>query len=141
MTKLELKHLAPYLPYELKIRCGEMSHPILTCADTNEFEIAIKEVLINSAYKPILCPLSYLTKEIEVNGEKFVPAEILFSVENDELQYFKDFGKIPEYWQDAIKIKPKWYDYYQVEFLFEWHFDVFGLIEKCLAIDINTIKQ
>ena len=25
--------------------------------------------------------------------------------------------------------------------LIEWHFDVFGLIEKGLAIDINTLPQ
>ena len=25
--------------------------------------------------------------------------------------------------------------------LFEWHFDVFGLIEKGIAIDINTLNK
>jgi len=25
--------------------------------------------------------------------------------------------------------------------LFKWHFDVFGLIKKGLAVDINTLKQ
>ena len=138
--KLEIKHLAPYLPYKLKIRCGEISHPILTCADTNEFEISVKEVFINSAYKPILRPLSDLTKEIKIDSIKFIPAEILFSVENNELQDFRDFGEIPEYWKDALKIKQKFYDYYQVEFLLEWHFDIFGLIKKGLAVDINTLK-
>jgi hypothetical protein len=28
-----------------------------------------------------------------------------------------------------------------VQKLFEWHFDVFGLISKGLAIDINTLKN
>ena len=27
------------------------------------------------------------------------------------------------------------------ELLFEWHFDVFNLIEKGLALDISTLKQ
>ena len=27
------------------------------------------------------------------------------------------------------------------EKLFEWHFDIFGLIEKGLAIDINTLSD
>jgi hypothetical protein len=31
--------------------------------------------------------------------------------------------------------------YKEMQKLFEWHFDVFGLIEKGLAIDINTINQ
>ena len=30
-------------------------------------------------------------------------------------------------------------NYETIEKLFEWHFDVFGLIEKGLAIDINTL--
>lgn len=138
-TYLTIKHLAPYLPYELKIRCGEMSHPILTCADTNEFEIAVKEVFINSAYKPILRPLSDLTKEIEVNGEKFVPLEKLkiigMSVDLNEngLELVFDNDYLWVYLHD---FKENIYDK-----LLEWHFDVFGLIEKNLAIDINTLPQ
>jgi len=31
--------------------------------------------------------------------------------------------------------------YFLHELLFKWHFDVFGLIEKGLAIDINTIED
>jgi len=129
-THLTIKHLAPYLPYELKIRCGEMSHPILTCADTNEFEIAVKEVFINSAYKPILRPLSDLTKEIEVNGEKFVPHIKLGGRPN-----LKDYDI--EYLSKNIDNM----SYGLVSKLIEWHFDVFGLIEKNLAIDINTLPQ
>ena len=139
METLELKHLAPYLPYRLRFRdsyAGDVSTYTLNSSNLSHFENGHIKVFL-----PILRPLSDLTKEIEVNGKNFVPAEILFSVENDELQDFEDFGKIPEYWQDAIKIKPKWYDYYQVEFLFEWHFDVFGLIEKGLAIDYNTLNK
>jgi len=30
---------------------------------------------------------------------------------------------------------------HQFEKLISWHFDVFGLIEKGLAIDINTLKE
>lgn len=144
--KLELKHITPYLPFKLKCyepRFNE-KHTILGLIKNEIYigdEDSINSFVLDDETFPILRPLSDLTKEIEVNGKKFIPAEILFSVENDELQDFKDFGKIPEYWKDAIKIKPKWYDYYQVEFLFEWHFDVFGLIENKLAIDINTLQK
>lgn len=134
--ELELKHLAPYLPYKLKILNGWSDIKTLNYThlyDENNGFITM--------VKPILRPLSDLTKEIEVNGEKFVPAEILFSVEIDEIQNFKDFGEIPEYWKDAIAVKPRYYDYWQVEMLFEWHFDVFGLIEKGKAVDINTLNK
>lgn len=141
---LELKHLAPYLPYRLK---GIAQYENYTGEIEEIISLRVGEIETNfdsityDSFKPILRPLSDFIEEIECNGQKFIPVEILFSVENDELQDFKDFGKIPEYWQDAVKIKPKWYDYYQVEFLFEWHFDVFGLIEKGLAIDINTLNK
>lgn len=131
LEKLELKHLAPYLPYELKIRCGEISHPILTCADINEFEITIKEVFINSAYKPILRPLSDLTKEIQVNGEKFVPIDKINEYDETAMSYSLSF-----YIDCTLRLP-----YYVIKYLFEWHFDVFGLIEKGLAIDINTLNK
>ena len=31
-------------------------------------------------------------------------------------------------------------EYAAMEILFEWHFDVFGLIDKGLAIDINSLN-
>lgn len=74
-------------------------------------------------------PLSDLTKEIEVNGEKFVP-----------------INKMPSNWQrytnneiQAHNIQALNYRTFQL--LLEWHFDVFGLIEKGLAIDFNTLQN
>lgn len=70
--------------------------------------------------KLILRPLSDLTKEIEVNGEKFVPRS-------------KFFGNPLDY----IITKNS---YEVVQQLISWHFDIFGLIDAGLAIDINTLK-
>jgi len=168
--KLELKHLSPYLPYELKIRCGEISHPILTCSDTNEFEIAIKEVFINSAYKPILRPLSDLTKEIEINGEKFVPivelakknsyygineVEQVFvssdcycvrylDNENIERQFEYCNGENKNFFVYCVwnGLRCDCYNVLSLyQYLLEQHFDIFGLIEKGLAIDIYSLPQ
>ena len=33
----------------------------------------------------------------------------------------------------------KWMYYHQIVKLFEWHFDVFGLIEKGLAVNYNEV--
>lgn len=137
--KLELKHLAPYLPYELKIRCGEISRPILTCAYTNEFEIAIKEVFINSAYKPILRPLSDLTKEIEVNGKKFVPIEFFKQEYTDHRVKFESPDCIILEDDYSLEQNVLGAPFAIIEKLFEWHFDVFGLIPLNLAININTL--
>ena len=67
MEKLELKHLAPYLPYGLNGIHGDKR------IDFNSANIWV--FTLNA--KPIFRPLSDLTKEIEHNGEKFVPMEVI----------------------------------------------------------------
>lgn len=130
--KLELKHLAPYLPYGLKIldniRGGnhinddtyllepKNIHRCLTFASENE--------------KPILRPLSDLTKEIEHNGEKFVPIEYN-AFKGSKVSIIDFISKYRHY---------KSMKYGIIERLFEWHFDVFELIEKDLAVNINTLS-
>jgi hypothetical protein len=113
-----------------------------------------------SEVKPLLRPLSDLTKEIEVNGEKFVPIvklgvlyfpkseienggvliEELVYKDNEFKNYFQDYNYIGDNvnlyyknigYSESVKIQQQ---------LFQWHFDVFGLIEKGLAINLNSIK-
>ena len=143
--KLELKHLSPYLPYGLEavIRLREDSSlPIddecivkITC-----FEVAYLDSEYDE-FRPILRPLSDLTKEIEVNGEKFTPIMVLeldshtLSI-NKYSNHLEIKGVESNEWTYAIDV------YTEIMCnLFEWHFDVFGLIEKGLAIDINTLKK
>jgi len=75
--RLELKYLAPYLPYGLKCEVGQggIRRMIAETIMTESF-IGIDDVLLY-AHKPILRPLSDLTKEIEHNGENFVPLKII----------------------------------------------------------------
>ena len=134
--KLELKHLVGYLPYGLKVINVEMhengfksKHSIkkLVLIPSN-LEIGLKDV-DGIKEKPILRPLSDLTKEIEVNGEKFVPLEKLAEIEEVVcLQYSIEF------FETSIEYLPHWI----VEKLYEWHFDIHGLIDNNLAIDKNT---
>ena len=70
-------------------------------------------------------PLSQFTQEIEHNGVKFVP---------NHHKYFKFFIEDDlEYFLNNILQSP----YYQIELLLQWHFDIFGLIENNLAIEIK----
>lgn len=120
--KLELKHLAPYLPYNLELK---------TLNGSSRYTLNLKELAIfdindsiQLQHKPILRPLSDLTKEIEHNGEKFVPNKeldwALAIVENMvEQGNITGYGLSWDLW----------------ELLFEWHFDVFGLIPEGLAIE------
>ncbi|MGV7234635.1 MAG: hypothetical protein ACQ9ET_00110 [Nitrosomonadaceae bacterium] len=129
MDKLELKHLAPYLPYGLKIKT---KHGIDTMETLNEFcvngdceewysyEDHPEEVL---QFKPILRPLSDLTKEIECNVDFYFPNDGYLELIARGIQHINHCPY-------PIFIK-----------LLERHFDVFELIEKGLAIDINTLEK
>ncbi len=133
MEKLELKHLAPYLPYGLKLQFIFKKEKIFLLSTYDEYKNGEQTILIaqalNGYYKPILRPLSDLTKEIEVNGEKFVPIDY-YAFKND-INYIIEFQNKYSHYK-SVK-------YGIMEKLFEWHFDVFGLIEKGLAIDFNTL--
>lgn len=159
--KLELKHLSAYLPYNVNLKSNEgrissvmtgIQYPYIEC--TLEHNIADHI----SNFSLILRPLSDLAKEIEVNGEKFVPIRKLktggtnnesVSIVNDwdginyvcsdneshELRFSAKSGFDQRYNCESRQIYA--YDLFQK--LFEWHFDVFSLIEAGLAVDINTV--
>jgi hypothetical protein len=133
--KLEIKHLAPYLPYRLKMNYGVHNPELIGIYGDYTIYLKYNDGRIKdqdiSNYKPILYPLEYLTKEIEVNREKFVPSE-------------KIAVHLFEYDFLAMVINrknTKGIPFWVVQKLFEWHFDVFGLIPAGLAIDINTLKD
>jgi hypothetical protein len=196
--KLELKHVTPYLPYSLK---GVVNGWVLLVSGVDK-PYTLSDVIIKflneksdepiQNIKLILHPLSDLTKEIEHNGEKFVPMVKLLHLyetnhfhENENLKcVIFDLSKIiscehnkyelinredftvkylvptsnlgtliysftydPEIRRFACRDETRrmslgvghQLDLFQK--LFEWHFDVFGLIEQGLAIDINTLKH
>ena len=148
-THLTINYLAPYLPYKLKYQLygnfpieKGIDNWIYDIREISPFDFTLKKVLKNKTCKPILHPLSDLTKEIEVNGERFVPVEILYE------------GTMLE-WQRDVETHGVFYDYVkemhehdliteltynQVEKLFEWKFNVFGLPEE-LYIDVNKLPD
>ena len=109
---LELKHLAPYLPYGLKF-----SHSGNTNVELKELKYskANEQWTANgfffSQIKPKLKPLTDLMKgethfkKLLPNSEDFTPTDVIEAVKNKEF-----------------------YDWVQI--CIEWHFDVFGLIER-----------
>ena len=69
--KIELKHIAPYLPSQLTYWNANLKH---------EKEIGLSNVYLlfsNAHLKIILRPLSDLLKEVEIDGKKFVPIDKL----------------------------------------------------------------
>lgn len=137
--KLELKHIAPYLPYGLKtvnFNVGKLlDKPLIS-------EVIASNIMCftdgTTESKIILRPLSDLTKEIEVNGKKFVPLTELLNISNFDVSKMSweeqlDYGHI---YCDLSFI-----NFYDLQLLLEWHFDVFGLIDENLAININTLND
>lgn len=147
MEKIELKHLAPYLPYGLKARISipffdnKTIVEIVGLSENHAELVGIRKTATEhfefNDIKPILRPLSDLTKEIEVNNEKFVPIEYLYKNIDCDAEY--DFIWVIEDDISSVSDKIIFAPYSIMEKLFEWHFDVFGLIEKGLAIDFNTL--
>ncbi|MFT3995729.1 MAG: hypothetical protein QM660_15570 [Dysgonomonas sp.] len=87
--------------------------------------------------KPLLLPLSALYEEID--GE--MPADILFPKEYYSLiDFYEEHNRenqIKSFMNDGLKwCEPL--DFW--EYLFSKHFDVYGLIDKGLAIDKRSVK-
>lgn len=189
---MELKNIFGYLPYGLKwmpiqikrqnlpfssrwdyVREGyiseldlEMLHKVVENLNEYPFDPQKRTYFL----KPILRPLSDLTKEIEINGEKFVPIVIIAKMFGfDGLEKFElddesvEYGWVEHYMDDS---QPYSFGYFQngefgtwyddideshpiqvhckmevIEWLYKHHFDTYDLIGKGLAVDINTINQ
>ena len=129
MTKQEF--LAMNLPYNVRIYWRDNEVVFL---DTKNIRV-IFDMIDWVSIKPILHPLSDLTKEIEHKGEKFVPYK--------KLDWRKLDGEIGEYISfgdcHAGLINPL-DQLSQLQLLLSWHFDIADLISKGEAIDVNTLE-
>lgn len=130
--KIELKYLASYLPYGIQVEItlsGQVSpHRMLMDSETlYDLQLSIKDY--GEEYmivKPLLLPLSDLTKEIEHDGKKFVPIdeiERLFTVEITA----EGNGTFV---MASILLGTLELPYCFVDKFCEWHFNVFELPEK-----------
>lgn len=134
--ELELKHLAPYLPYRLKcihISSGDIFE-MSTRAVSDDY-INIDKVNGNTR-KPIFHPLSEFTKEQER------------IIHNNHCLIDSIGGKIQDQATDeiyptmaALEMEYIKFMNRQITYHFEQHIDMFGLIPEGLAIDINTLNQ
>ena len=138
--KLELKHLAPYLPYELKLYWHKDCDPVWIELQLDHVHHVIKRTNNKEAlppqdlWKPILRPLSDLTKEIKVNGEEFVAHD---RTSAGMLHGRDSRGSVII----ENRLRTNSITYQDMTYLISLHFDVFGLIDAGLAIDINTLEK
>lgn len=114
--KLELKHLAPYLPYELEIAYKSPFRPYQLKKRTL-YAINI-DFCLDQQDKPILYPI-----------EDYIHFNDIIDEMTESEMYMIDIGQC----------FPKAIRYSLVEKMLNRHIDVFGLIKEGLAIDINTL--
>ena len=142
-NKLTILEVSAYLPYDLWMKYFPKTSftenvKLLGIHTNNEYVYIggsrIADGTNLSYVKPYLRPLSDLTKEIEHNGRKFIPIDWL------ENEYFN--LDLHEQAQTLVS-DSRWLNhcnYLLIRHLLEWHFDIENLIERGLAIDLNTLS-
>ena len=133
--KLELKHLAPYLPFELQIEhptmlVGKREISELRNLGQTNIEVSHRLYVQISNCKPILRPISDLTikQTIEFYYLSSLDLEII-DINQWHLELIEE-----------LKTNQK-FQLSQFNKLFKWHFDVFDLISKDLAVSIHDVGQ
>ena len=92
----------------------------------------------NLDFKPILRPLSDLTREIAHRGEKFVPMKKIESFYPN----LPNFESYKDVWiMNGYDLGQTIIEYCVIQQLYEWLFDTSGLIKSGLAIDVNTLEN
>lgn len=118
--KLEIKHLVSYLPYGLKMSSHGRIYTL------TGFIIELATIVQD---KPILRPLS------DLKDDSFIDINNQYPNTPNWDYYKEDWIVSGKNLSDTI------IEYCVMQWLIENHFDVFGLIEAGLAIDINTLDQ
>ena len=137
---LEIKHLAMYLPYQLQVRTeiGETNivsglyNGGVTCEYRGDYDF--------NKIKPLLRPMSDLDNP-NAKGKSEEYYSFLSKINRtlpDTLQVDSDLDFELDA-NDSVHFFPSEKALYLYDFLFENHFDVFGLIGEGLAIDINKL--
>lgn len=171
IEKLELRHLAGYWPYGLKYEYragigGTNSTPLYENRIGVLQGISNGFVIMGDgsgskieSIKPLLRKLSDLTKEIEHDGKRFVPIQELINLTKFGEEYksclvweHKKLTKMTEFIMIGSPLQKCEFkiwlssnvsnnEYWVIQKLISWHFDVFGLIGSGLAIEINNVQQ
>jgi hypothetical protein len=161
IQQLELKHLAAYLPYKLNILregkivelCGleqpyktnksyhirgETKIPNGTYRQTCSFYVDEKGLEV---FKPILRPLSDLTKEIEHNGERFIPmVELLKISQTDQIYNLTAKYDVVKAWSDTGSIG---LEYFSIRYSWEASNDMVVIADLMYDTMFNrfTLRQ
>jgi hypothetical protein len=144
MEKLELKHIAPYLPYGLKsadiyVKQYGLTKPLISDVVASNI---MKFTDGSSNSKIILRPLSELIKDekfIKETNENLFCGAWKFELENDCLKIITTEGYVNIiYINEEIAYECSYSTYL---YLIENHYDIFGLIDKGLAVSYLDVQS
>ena len=142
--RLSVAFIAPYLPYRISAYDEKQQFKTDTIVgihyDCLDFECwSPLDLGKIENYKLILRPISDLEKTIEHNLDVFIPIERLRCKYNyptlKSFEFNNGYGSIEANLQTWQTI-----GFCIFQQLFEWHFDVFGLIEKGLAVPYDGYR-
>ena len=157
METQTLEHLSAYLPYGLKLRMNIFgdNETIVELAGINDYQVellgirkTVTEWFDYENINPILYPLSSLTETIWYDGKEINPIEFIRDWYNEnhkdvnEIEYYildNEFGLFGVY-RDLEELEIIAMPYQAYRLLFKMKIDVFSLIEKGLAVDVNTLE-
>jgi hypothetical protein len=128
--KVELKHLSAYLPYDLKF---------LNTNTNNRYDILglyDDSVSLYSETQPT--ETLYFISGWDCLKPILRPLTDLYNTDGFSLSKMISHGYHNTFWSTE-KFSVNHVYYHDLLILLEHHFDVFGLIDAGLAIDINTI--
>lgn len=158
MEKLELKHICGYLPWGLQVEYNNRSCKMeVLYAETDEvylrFENCIEgEIADICCIKPLLRPISSLREPLEDGSVPIVDIADLFlkprkhklldgkAVSKYGYLEFEDSTKRFFERDGSGELFQPTHSFEMTEYLFQHHFDVYGLIDKGLAINLNEEK-
>ena len=165
MKELEAKHLAPYLPYGLKVRYNNKEYSVYAIEVKGRLMLETEPmyvVFMNIKYvKPILRPLSSMTKKeaydllcliVGIEDIGFEQSDLDYISLNYEYDMLKIKGEFPfddyvcgtkytiNISNDGIacfdtESNGAYIPHSAYDYLLSKHFDVFGLIDEGLAIE------
>ena len=139
--RVKPQYVTPYTCWEVKLMPRRsFGKPRQSTLQWNSSGL-IRDV-ISGRKMMLLYPLDRLTKEIEHNGERFVPIEKLAenyrkdypNSENTKSRSIATIKMLLLEWDNDAEREKMHIDYWIIELLFEWHFDVFNLIPQGLAL-------
>jgi hypothetical protein len=153
---LKIEHLAPYLPYKLYCRSskhqfkyGEYHNLLVGGASINrdgELNIELfhdNDLVFSDNIKPVklmLKPLVDLLSTVEYGNEYMAEWEFIESqLGGCGCVAYEEY--MASFIDDICPSRAIQAPYEIFRLLLEYHFDVFGLIDQELAIDVNTLKS